>query len=72
MADANALYVNPKVQYIGVHKMRFLSTENLEALKEPLVVVGRESGRALAVVVPFDRYQELQERGRVDDPASAD
>jgi hypothetical protein len=51
-------YIDPTVEHVGVSKLRQLSAANLSKLKNMLVV--RENDTALAVVLRYEQYLDIQ------------
>jgi hypothetical protein len=51
-------YIDPTIEHVGVSKLRQLSAANLGKLKNMLVV--RENDTALAVVLRYEQYLEMQ------------
>lgn len=53
-------YVNPDVRYVGTSWLRRMNASSAFELKYP-VVVKRESGEELVVVIPWQTYLVLQQ-----------
>jgi hypothetical protein len=51
-------YIDPTIEHVGVSKLRQLNAVNLGKLKNMLVV--RENDTALAVVIRYEQYLEIQ------------
>jgi hypothetical protein len=52
-------YINPDVRYLGSSALRKMNQAALEKLQYP-IVLKKENGKELAVLVPWSMYLELQ------------
>jgi hypothetical protein len=51
-------YIDPKVQYVGVSKLRTLNATNLNELDKTLVI--QDNDRPLAVVLSYEQFMAMQ------------
>lgn len=56
-------YINPNVRYLGVSSLRKFNATSLSELRDP-VVIKKENGEELVVIVPWLTYLELQQTKR--------
>lgn len=53
-------YIDPRVKYEGVSRIRLLNAQRLRELEDVIVV--QDNGQPLAVIVPYDLYLEIQRK----------
>lgn len=64
-------YIDPKVQYVGVSKLRTLNATTLNELDKTLVI--QDNDKPLAVVLSYDQFLEMQkERERLAELSEGD
>jgi len=63
MAKANQVsipYLDPRVQHVGISKLRALNVAQLRALDKTLVI--QDNDEPLAVLLKYDQFLAMQER----------
>jgi len=63
MAKANQVsipYLDPKVQHVGISRLRALNVAQLRALDKTLVI--QDNDEPLAVLLKYDQFIAMQEK----------
>ncbi len=52
--------IDPRIEHVGVSKLRQLNLRELRRLKGPILIESPGSNPPLAVIIPFSTYMQVQ------------